>query len=141
MVYCVLIRVLKEEKFQITKNQTLFQKVVEAAKNANREDIVSQLNKFISYNKETEGRRLDQSPPWKNMNDSFAIQFWNSPPARRAEIPSGGGLASARGLAVIAGHVAARDSQEVISHVTKDKMQAEPTVGYLFGMKTFFTQV
>ena len=75
------------------------------------------------------------------MNDSFAIQFWNSPPARRAEIPSGGGLASARGLAVIAGHVAARDSQEVISHVTKDKMQAEPTVGYLFGMKTFFTQV
>ena len=75
------------------------------------------------------------------MSDSFAIDFWNSSSARRAEIPSGGGLASARGLAVVAGHVAARDSQEVISRVARDKMQAQATEGYLFGMKTFFTQV
>ena len=55
------------------------------------------------YYKETEGRRKDQKPPFKSSGDTFDISFWNSTEARRAEIPSAGGLASARSLAIIAG--------------------------------------
>ena len=64
------------------------------------------LTKFISCNKETEGRRPDARPPFTQARDAFSLEFWNSPEARRAEVPSAGGLASARGLAVIAGHLA-----------------------------------
>ena len=65
------------------------------------------LTKFISCNKETEGRRPDARPPFTQARDTaFSLEFWSSPEARRAEVPSAGGLASARGLAVIAGHLA-----------------------------------
>ena len=80
--------------------------VQESAEAAGREDVIKLLTKFINYNKETEGRRLDQTPPFTGISDLFSLEFWNSSEARRAELPSGGGLASARGLAAIAGHLA-----------------------------------
>ena len=46
--------------------------------------------KFISCNKETEGRRPDARPPFTQARDAFWLEFWNSPEARRAEVLSAG---------------------------------------------------
>ena len=62
--------------------------VSEAAVAAEREDVTRLLEKFLSYSSETEGRRLDQRPPWAGMKDTFDIAFWNSAAARRAEVTS-----------------------------------------------------
>ena len=62
--------------------------VAEAAAAAEREDVTRLLEKFLSYSSETEGRRLDQRPPWAGMRDTFDIGFWNSAAARRAEVSS-----------------------------------------------------
>ena len=107
---------------------------------AGREDVVKLLTKFINYNKETEGRRLDARPPFTGSSDAFSLEFWNSPEARRAELPSGGGLASARGLAVIAGHLARRGG-DLLSRGAWEKMHQDSTLGFCFGMKCYFTQV
>ena len=62
--------------------------VADAAVAAGREDVTRLLEKFLSYSSETEGRRLDQRPPWAGMRDTFDIGFWNSAAARRAEVSS-----------------------------------------------------
>ena len=99
------------------------------------------LTKFINYNKETEGRRVNQKPPFAGYTDTYSLEFWNSPEARRAELPSAGGLACARGLAVIAGHLA-RGGGDLLSRGAWSKMHQDPTLGYpLGGMLTSFTQV
>ena len=115
--------------------------VQESALSAGREDVLKLLTKFINYNKETEGRRLDQKPPFTGIDELFSLEFWNSPEARRAELPSGGGLASARGLAVIAGHLA-RGGGDLLSRGAWQKMHQDPTPGLLLGGRnTEFTQV
>jgi len=113
--------------------------VFKAANDAKRDDILSLLNKFMDYNKETEGRRKDQKPPFKSSGDTFDISFWNSTEARSAEIPSAGGLASARSLAIIAGQLASGGGQ-LISENTFKKMHEKDTEGFVFGMKSFYTQ-
>ena len=114
--------------------------VQESALAAGRQDVLKLLAKFINYNKETEGRRLDQKPPFTGIDELFSLEFWNGPEARRAELPSGGGLASARGLAVIAGHLA-RGGGDLLSRGAWQKMHQDPKIGFCFGMKCYFTQV
>ena len=80
-------------------------------------------------------------PPIRNMTSSKDVPFWNLPSVRRAEVPSRGGLASARGLAAIAGHLA-RGGGDLLSRGAWQKMHQDPTLGYpLGGMPTSFTQV
>ena len=84
---------------------------------------------------------MNQKPPFAGYTDTYSLEFWNSPEARRAELPSAGGLASARGLAVIAGHLA-RGGGDLLSRGAWGKMHQDPTLGYpLGGMLTSFTQV
>ena len=85
---------------------------------------------------------MDQKPPFTGYKDTYSLEFWNSPEARRAELPSAGGLASARGLAVIAGHLA-RGGGDILSRGAWTKMHQDPTLGYAAwgGMLTSFTQV
>ena len=60
----------------------------------------------------------------------------------RAEIPSRNALTNAHDLAVIAGLLASKGSDQILSQEAKEKMHQDPTVGYpLGGLKTFFTQV
>ena len=108
------------------------------AKEAGRMDILGDLNEFKKQN-ETEGNRRNTSPPFENVSDAFDLTFWNGSAARRAELPSGGALATARGLAVTAAHLAAGGGQ-LLSKEAWQEMHAKPTEGYTFGMKTFFTQ-
>ena len=69
------------------------------------------------------------------------VSFWNLPEVRRAEIPSRGGLASARGLAVIAAHLS-RGGGDLLSRGAWQKMHQDPTPGFILsGRNTKFTQV
>jgi len=115
--------------------------VIKAANDAKRDDVLTLLNRFTEYNKlkETEGKRKDQKAPFKSSGDTFDIKFWNSTDARRAEIPSAGGLASARALATIAGQLACGGGQLISENAFK-KMHEQHTEGFVFGMKCFFTQ-
>ena len=79
-------------------------------------------------------------PPIRNMTGPKDVSFWNLPSVRQAEVPSRGGLASARGLAVIAGHLA-RGGGDILSRGAWQKMHQDPTLGFCFGMKCHFTQV
>ena len=115
------------------------EQVVCKAKEAGRLDVLNHLKKFNEYSKETEGRRLDSTPPFEGMTDAFDLRFWNSVEARRAEMPSAGALASARGMAVTAGHLASGGG-DLLSQETWRKMHDKATEGFTFGQKTFFTQ-
>jgi len=129
-----------QERIKIVNVEALSpQQVQESALDAGRQDVLKLLAKFINYNKETEGRRLDQKPPFTGIDELFSLEFWNGPEARRAELPSGGGLASARGLAVIAGHLA-RGGGDLLSRGAWQKMHQNPKIGFCFGMKCYFTQ-
>ena len=78
------------------------------------------------------------------MSAQLSLSFWNSTAARRAEIPSAGGLASARGLALLAAVLANGGSWEGKKFLTQlgwEQMHAKATPGETFGMKTFYTQV
>ena len=80
-------------------------------------------------------------PPIRRMTGSIDVPFWNLPQVRQAEIPSRGGLASARGLAVIAGHLA-RGGGDLLSRGAWQKMHQDPTPGFLLGGRnTEFSQV
>ena len=76
-------------------------KAIAAATEAGREDIVKQVMKIS-----VDSPAASPPPPIRNMRDQKDVPFWNLPSVRQAEVPSRGGLASARGLAVIAGHLA-----------------------------------
>ena len=67
-------------------------------------------------------------------------RYWNSVPFRRAELPSAGGLASARGLAKVAGLLAGAGGG-LLGAGTLASMLDLPSPGTTFGMRTFFTQV
>ena len=113
--------------------------VENAARNAGREDIRNLLKAFTNYSSETEGNRLNQQAPFKDMSSAFDMKFWNSSKARQAEIPSANGLACARDLAVVAGQLA-RGGGQLISPSTWQSMHSKPTEGSTFGMRTDFTQ-
>ena len=68
------------------------------------------------------------------------MDFWNSREARRAEIASANGLASARSLAVVAGLLATPGASFPLSPTAWQEMHDFPTEGSTFGMKTNFTQ-
>merc|ERR1712181_183558 len=77
---------------------------------------------------------------WKQGD---AISFWNTTACRRAEIPSAGGLASARGLAKVAGMLASggkAEGQTFLGEAGFRAMHDLPTEGWTFGMHTFYTQ-
>ena len=115
----------------------------DAARKAAREDVLKQLNKFCTYVGETEGKRPDHKEAWKNTG-AGGMGWWNGVPARRAEIPSAGGLASARGLAAVANMMALGGKVEEKTFLTPAgwrEMHAHTTEGDTFGMKTFYTQV
>ena len=59
------------------------------------------------------------------------------------QVPSRGGLATAKALAVLSGHLVHKDAENpLISKQTWDEMHKNPTVGYpLGGLTTYFTQV
>jgi len=67
------------------------------------------------------------------------MSFWNSPECRRAEIPSAGGLASARGLAKVAS-ILSQGASDYLGAEGHSALHADPTPGVTFGMSTFFTQ-
>ena len=80
-------------------------------------------------------------PPIRGMTGPMDVSFWNLPEVRRAEIPSRGGLASARGLAVIAAHLS-RGGGDLLSRGAWQKMHQDPTPGFILsGRNTKFTQV
>ena len=109
--------------------------VLAAASEACRDDIVSRVLKMV------EDTTASSPPPIRNMADQKDVPFWNLSSVRQAEVPSRGGLASARGLAVIAGHLA-RGGGDLLSRGAWSKMHQDPTLGYpLGGMLTSFTQV
>ena len=95
---------------------------------------------FTSYTSETEGNRLNQEPPFRGLNTVFDMDFWNSRETRRAEIASANGLANARSLAVVAGHLASPGASHLLSPPAWQKLHNFPTEGFTFGMKTNFTQ-
>ena len=69
-------------------------------------------------------------------------RYWNSVPFRRAELPSAGGLASARGLAKVAWLLAGAGARGgLLGADTLASMLDKPSPGLTFGMRTFFTQV
>ena len=111
-----------------------------AAREAGREDIRNLLKAFTNYSSETEGNRLNQGAPFEDMTSSFDIDFWNSVPARQAEIPSANGLSSTRDLAVVADQLA-RQGGRILSPGAWKEMHQLPTEGFTFGMRTDFTQV
>jgi len=76
-------------------------------------------------------------PPNLRMKDPMS--FWNSIDCRRAEIPSAGGLASARGLAKVA-NMLAQGGSDYLGAEGHQALHAFPTPGVTFGMSTFFTQ-
>ena len=94
----------------------------------------------MSYTRETEGNRLNQEAPFRGLITAFDLDFWNSREARRAEIASANGLASARSLAVVAGHLATPGASFPLSPPAWQEMHDFPTEGSTFGMKTNFTQ-
>ena len=107
--------------------------VAEAATEAGREDVIEQL--------ENHKERLSRTKKRHNPTawDVMKPGFWNSGSARRAEVPSRGGLASARALATIAHHLAT--GNRIISEETRQEMHGQPTEGSMLGgLKTFFTQ-
>ena len=72
------------------------------------------------------------------------MSFWNGVEARRAEIPSAGGLASAKGLAAVASMMSLGGKVGDKTFLTPSgwkEMHADTTEGDTFGMKTFYTQV
>ena len=78
--------------------------------------------------------------PFTGLSSAFDMEFWNSREARRAEIASANGLASARSLAVVAGHLATPGASFPLSPPAWQEMHDFPTEGSTFGMKTNFTQ-
>ena len=108
--------------------------VIAAASEAGRDDIVRKVLEM------PEDSTVSPPPPIKGMTGPKDVPFWNLPEVRRAEIPSRGGLASARGLAVIAGHLA-RGGGDLLSRGAWQKMHGDPKIGFCFGMKCYFTQV
>ena len=110
-----------------------------AAREAGREDIRNLLKAFTNYSSETEGNRLNQGAPFKDMSSAFDMNFWNSSRARQAEIPSANGLSCARDLAVVAGQLA-REGGSLLSPGAWRAMHQLPTEGFTFGMRTNFTQ-
>ena len=117
--------------------------VEEVATKAAHDGVLKQLEKFRAYAGETEGKRPDQpASVWKK--EDGGLKWWNGVSARRAEIPSAGGLASARGLACVASMLAQGGKAGGKTFLTPDgwqKMHDNATEGETFGMKTFYTQV
>jgi len=114
--------------------------VEETAGKQGRSDVMEALKKFRAYEGETEGKRKEHKDTWKQGD---AISFWNTTACRRAEIPSAGGLASARGLAKVAGMLAAEgkaDGKTFLGEAGFRAMHDLPTEGWTFGMHTFYTQ-
>ena len=109
--------------------------VIAAASEAGRADIVSKVSIMAE-------EPAAYPPPIRNMTGPKDVPFWNLSSVRQAEVPSRGGLASARGLAVIAGHLA-RGGGDILSRGAWTKMHQDPTLGYAAwgGMLTSFTQV
>ena len=96
---------------------------------------------FTSYTSETEGNRLNQVAPFTGLSSAFDMKFWNSLEARRAEIASANGLANARSLAVVAGHLASSGASGLLlSPPAWREMHDLPTEGSTFGMTTNFSQ-
>ena len=113
------------------------EEVLEAATAAGRSDVAQLLAKFQLA---TSSSSSPAPPPILGMVDSAGAGFWDLPRVRRAEVPSRGGLASARGLALVAGQLAMQGGS-LLSAQAVAQMQQHPTVGFTFGMKTFYTQV
>ena len=114
----------------------------EAALKAGHDGVLKQLEKFRAYLGETEGKRPDHKDAWKNTGEG--LKWWNGVASRRAEIPSAGGLASARGLACVASMLAQGGKVGEKTFLTPggwQKMHDNATEGETFGMKTFYTQV
>jgi len=74
-----------------------------------------------------------------NLQIKDPMSFWNSTDCRRAEIPSAGGLASARGLAKVA-NMLCQENGGPLGKKGFSAFHADPTPGVTFGMSTFFTQ-
>ena len=109
--------------------------VIAAASEACRDDIVSKVLMMADES------AASSPPPIRNMEGNMDVPFWNLSSVRQAEVPSRGGLANARGLAVIAGHLA-RGGGDILSRGAWHNMHQDPTLGYpLGGMLTSFTQV
>ena len=113
------------------------EEVLEAATAAGRSDVKQLLTKFQLA---TTSSGSPAPPPILGMVDSVGAEFWDQPRVRRAEVASRAGLASARGLALVAGQLAMQGGS-LLSAQAVAKMQQHPTVGFTFGMKTFYTQV
>ena len=113
------------------------EEVLEAATAAGRSDVKQLLTKFQLA---TTSSSSPAPPPILGMVDSVGAEFWDQPRVRRAEVASRGGLASARGLALVAGQLAMQGGS-LLSAQAVAKMQQHPTLGYpVQGMKTLFTQ-
>jgi len=105
-----------------------------------RKDVMEAMRRFRAYEGETEGKRKEHKDTWKQGD---AISFWNTTECRRAEIPSAGGLASARGLAKVAGMLSTGGKAEGRTFLGEAGFRAMhdlPTEGWTFGMHTFYTQ-
>jgi len=74
-----------------------------------------------------------------NLQMKDPMSFWNSTECRRAEIPSAGGLASARGLAKVA-NMLAQSTSDILGAEGHRALHAHPTPGVTFATSTFFTQ-
>ena len=112
------------------------EEVLEAATAAGRSDVAQLLAKFQLASSSSS----PAPPPILGMVDSAGAGFWDLPRVRRAEVPSRGGLASARGLALVAGQLAMQGGS-LLSAQAVTQMQQQPTLGYpVQGMKTLFTQ-
>ena len=112
------------------------EEVLEAATAAGRSDVAQLLAKFQLATSSSS----PAPPPILGMVDSAGAGFWDLPRVRRAEVPSRGGLASARGLALVAGQLAMQGGS-LLSAQAVAQMQQQPTLGYpVLGMKTLFTQ-
>ena len=112
------------------------EEVLEAATAAGRSDVAQLLAKFQLASSSSS----PAPPPILGMVDSAGAGFWDLPRVRRAEVPSRGGLASARALALVAGQLAMQGGSLLPAQAVAE-MQQQPTLGYpVQGMKTLFTQ-
>ena len=110
------------------------EEIARDATEAGRHDVLEQLKQYQESMKDVV--KKDNPTAWAGMDNSF----WNSESARRAEVTSRGGLASARGLAVIADSLA-QTGNGIISRDTWLKMHQEAKEGVMLGgLRTFFTQ-
>ena len=103
---------------------------------------MNQLLEFRRQLGESEGKRPDHKDAWVDTPEGQ--KMWNSKAARRGEIPSAGGLASASALGAVANMLAQRGKSggvTVIGEKGWEEMHKSDTEGNTFGMRTFYTQV